>query len=94
VNPSLFFCGSKATFYCFLSIFKEFGEPAPVAHAYNLSYSGGRDQEDHSSKPAWTNGSQDHISKNPSQKSTDGVAQLVEHLPSNHESPGSIPNNG
>jgi hypothetical protein len=24
----------------------------PVAHAYNLSYSGGRDQEDHSSKPA------------------------------------------
>jgi hypothetical protein len=25
---------------------------APVAHAYNLSYSGGRDQEDHGSKPA------------------------------------------
>jgi hypothetical protein len=23
-----------------------------VTHAYNLSYSGGRDQEDHSSKPA------------------------------------------
>jgi hypothetical protein len=23
-----------------------------VAHAYNTSYSGGRDQEDHSSKPA------------------------------------------
>jgi hypothetical protein len=25
---------------------------APVAHAYNPSYSGGRNQEDHSSKPA------------------------------------------
>jgi hypothetical protein len=25
---------------------------ALVAHAYNPSYSGGRDQEDHSSKPA------------------------------------------
>jgi hypothetical protein len=24
----------------------------PVAHAYNSSYSGGRDQEDHGSKPA------------------------------------------
>jgi hypothetical protein len=24
---------------------------APVAHAYNSSYSGGRDQEDHSSEP-------------------------------------------
>jgi hypothetical protein len=28
-----------------------------VAHAYNLSYSGGRDQEDSSSKPAWANSS-------------------------------------
>jgi hypothetical protein len=26
-----------------------------VAHACNPSYSGGRDQEDHSSKPAWAN---------------------------------------
>jgi hypothetical protein len=26
-----------------------------VAHAYNLNYSGGRDQEDHGSKPAWVN---------------------------------------
>jgi hypothetical protein len=25
---------------------------APVAHTYNPSYSGGRDQEDHDSKPA------------------------------------------
>jgi hypothetical protein len=27
----------------------------PVAHAYNPSYSGGRHQENHSSKPVWAN---------------------------------------
>jgi hypothetical protein len=37
---------------------------APVAHACNPGYSGGRD-EDHSSKPAWANISQDPISKKP-----------------------------
>jgi hypothetical protein len=36
---------------------KEKKDQAPVAHAYNPSYSGGRDQEDHSSKPAWANSS-------------------------------------
>jgi hypothetical protein len=41
---------------------------APVAQAYNPSYSGGRDQEDRGSKPAWANSLQDPISKNPSQK--------------------------
>jgi hypothetical protein len=30
---------------------------APVAHTYNPSYSGGRDQEDHGSKPARANSS-------------------------------------
>jgi hypothetical protein len=30
---------------------------APVAHVCNPSYSGGRDQEDHGSKPAWVNSS-------------------------------------
>jgi hypothetical protein len=30
---------------------------ALVAHSGNPSYSGGRDQEDHSSKPAWANSS-------------------------------------
>jgi hypothetical protein len=34
-----------------------------VAHACNPSYSGGRDQEDHGSKPAQTNSSQDPILK-------------------------------
>jgi hypothetical protein len=32
-----------------------------LACANNPSYSGGRDQEDHGSKPAWGNSSQDPI---------------------------------
>jgi hypothetical protein len=35
----------------------------PVAHACNPSYSGGRDQEDLGSKPAWANSSQNPILK-------------------------------
>jgi hypothetical protein len=38
---------------------------AQVAHTCNASYSGGRDQEDHDSKPAQANSSQDPISKKP-----------------------------
>jgi hypothetical protein len=38
---------------------------APMAHACNPSYSGGRDQEDHGSKPVWANSSQDPILKKP-----------------------------
>jgi hypothetical protein len=41
---------------------------APVAHTCRPSYSGDRDQEDHSSKPAQTNCSQDPISKIPNTK--------------------------
>jgi hypothetical protein len=41
---------------------------APVAHVCNPSYSGGRDQENRGSKPAWTNRSRDPILKNPLQK--------------------------
>jgi hypothetical protein len=37
----------------------------PVAHAYNPSYSGGRDREDCSSKPARANNSQDPFSEKP-----------------------------
>jgi hypothetical protein len=33
------------------------------AHACNPSYSGGRDQEDRGSKPAWLNSSKEPISK-------------------------------
>jgi hypothetical protein len=56
-----------------------------VAHAYNPSYSGGRDQEDHGSKPAQTNISQDSISIIATQKRAGAVAQVVEHLPSKCE---------
>jgi hypothetical protein len=36
-----------------------------VAHACNLSYSGGRDQGDRGSKPAWVNSSRDNVLKKP-----------------------------
>jgi hypothetical protein len=50
-----------------------------VAHTYNPSYSGSRDQEDRSSKPAQANSLQDPISKKKkkSQKRAEGVAQGV-----------------
>jgi hypothetical protein len=57
------------------------GHPGQVleAHAYNPSYSGGRDQEDKSSKPAHANSSRDPISIKPITNRIDGVAQVVEH---------------
>jgi hypothetical protein len=49
-----------------------------VAHAYNPSYSGGRDLKDGGSKPTWANSSQDPILKKKNHKKTaDGVAQGV-----------------
>jgi hypothetical protein len=39
------------------------GCQAPVAHAYNPSYLGGRDQEDPGSKPGWANSSQNPLLK-------------------------------
>jgi hypothetical protein len=36
-----------------------------VAHAYDSSYSGDRDQEDHGSKPAQTNRLRESISRKP-----------------------------
>jgi hypothetical protein len=50
-----------------------------VAHACNPSYSGSRDQEDHDSKPALLNSSQDPIlkKKKKHKKRTDGVPQSV-----------------
>jgi hypothetical protein len=50
-----------------------------VAHTCNPSYSGGRDQEDCSLKPAWANSSQDPISKKKKtfKKRAGGVAQGV-----------------
>jgi hypothetical protein len=55
-----------------------------VAHAYNPGYSGGSDQEDHSSKPAQANNLKDPNSKNILHKK--GMAEWlkVEALNSNH----------
>jgi hypothetical protein len=49
----------------------------PVAQACNPSYSGGRDQDDHGSKPAQTTSSQDPIlkEKKKSQKKVGGLSQ-------------------
>jgi hypothetical protein len=49
----------------------------PMAHACNPSYLGGRDQKDHSSKPAWANRLRDSISKISITKKAGGVAQSV-----------------
>jgi hypothetical protein len=46
-----------------------------VAHTCNPSFSGGRDQEDPSSKPAWANSSQDSILKKPIPKK--GLAEWL-----------------
>jgi hypothetical protein len=46
-----------------------------VAHTYNPSYSGCRDQEDHGSKPALANSSRAPILKIPTTKRTVGMAQ-------------------
>jgi hypothetical protein len=51
---------------------------APAAHTCNPSYSGGRDQEDHSLRSAQANGSRDPVSKKPiTKKRAGGVAQGV-----------------
>jgi hypothetical protein len=52
-NPSSIFYKTE-----FFIAYKE-----PMAHTCSPSYSGGRDQEDHSSKPARANSLQDPISK-------------------------------
>jgi hypothetical protein len=48
-----------------------------VAHTCNSSYSGGRDKEDHGSKPAKPNSSQNPILKIPNTKRAGEVAQDV-----------------
>jgi hypothetical protein len=51
---------------------------APGAHAYNPSYSGSRDQKDHSLKPVWANSTGDpilKILKYSTQNKAGGVAQ-------------------
>jgi hypothetical protein len=50
------------------------------AHAYNPSFSGGREQEDHDSKPAWASSLRDPILKKIYHKRAGGVAQVVKAL--------------
>jgi hypothetical protein len=50
---------------------------ALVAHTCNPSYSGGRDQEELSSKPAWINSSRDPILKNLFTKRAGEVAEGI-----------------
>jgi hypothetical protein len=57
----------------------------PVAHACNPSYSGGKDQEDHSSKPAQANSS-----KNPILKKNQHKKGLAEWLSSKNACLASI----
>jgi hypothetical protein len=58
-----------------------------VAHVYNPSYSGGRDQEDHGLRLAGANSLGDPIWKKPFTKKG-----LVEFLPIKHEALSSNPN--
>jgi hypothetical protein len=44
---------------------KHYSGQVAVAYTYKPSYSGGRDQENHGSKPVWANSSPDLISKKP-----------------------------
>jgi hypothetical protein len=52
-----------------------------VAHVCNLNYSGGRDAENHGSKPAWANSAQDPISRKPITAKGCGVAHNSEFKP-------------
>jgi hypothetical protein len=58
---------------------------AQVAHACNPSYSGGKGQEDCGLNATKANSLSDPISKNPSKKKVGWLTQVIEHLPSKHE---------
>jgi hypothetical protein len=56
-----------------------------VAHIYNPSYLGNRDQEDSSFMPAWAKIPHTLSQKYPTQKQAGGVTPAVEYLPSESE---------
>jgi hypothetical protein len=63
------------------------------ACACNPSYLGGRDQEDHSSKPAsGKEFARPYLEKTQHQTRDDGMAHVVECLPSKQEALSSSPN--
>jgi hypothetical protein len=59
------------------TIIKKTKNWALVAHAYNPSYSGGRDQEDLGLKPAQAKFRSPYLEKNPLQKRAGGVVRGV-----------------
>jgi hypothetical protein len=59
--------------YKALGLISRTASQTTVAHAYNPSYSGGRDQEDFGLKLAWTNSLRTLSRKNPSHKRAGGV---------------------
>jgi hypothetical protein len=56
-----------------------------VTHVYNLSYSGGRNQEDHTSKLAQSKYFWRPYLRTPNTNRAGGAAQAIEHLPSKCE---------
>jgi hypothetical protein len=63
-----------------ISIKKTFAMGTPVSHTCNPNYSGGRDQKHHGPKPA------QRVCETLSPPNrADGVAEVVEHLPSKYE---------
>jgi hypothetical protein len=56
-----------------------------VALFYNPSYSGGREQKECDSKPAWANSLWDSLKNTEHKNRTGGVAHVVQCLPSKHE---------
>jgi hypothetical protein len=62
-----------------------------VAHIYNPSYLGERDQEDQGLRPARANSLQNPFLKIPNIKMAGGVAQMIECLPSKYKGSESKP---
>jgi hypothetical protein len=83
VQPSIIYNSKKWNWSslkkCHTTINNCVASQAPVTHTYNPSYLGSWDLN-RGSRPAWANGSRDHISKMTRAKWTGGVAQAVECL--------------
>jgi hypothetical protein len=61
----MFILISRAIIGCHFLAMRMYVGWAPVAHACNPCYSGGRDQEDHGLKPVWANSSTKPYLKKP-----------------------------
>jgi hypothetical protein len=63
----------------------------PMAHTYNPSYLGSRDQVDCSWRRVQATKMRTYLKKNPMKRRAGGVDQVVECLPSKHEALSSKP---